>query len=193
MRTTVLRGAKDSGFCPLSFPSPRRQEHSRRLRPLTVPGNGCNPYPEPPASALRSGLSGPGDGATPSASVDLQLCLRTTGAEAPPAEEEEGAGSQAAVTQAHPFIPQTQAAQPRTGETGWDGDTIPGRDTSQLTTGRVEAEGGAGVIGAGSQSLGRSLSGEPYWKTMTFRAREEHVQRPGGGRCQEFRKVLVRS
>lgn len=70
--------------------------------------DGCSPYPEPLASAPQCGPSGAGDGATPSVSSGLQQCLRTTGAEGPPAEEE-GAGSQATMTQAHSFPPQTWA------------------------------------------------------------------------------------
>ena len=66
------------------------------------------PYPEPPVSAPQYGPHGAGGRVTPSASSGLQPCLRTTGAEGPPAEEER-AGSQATKTQSRSFTPRTRA------------------------------------------------------------------------------------
>lgn len=123
--------------------------------PLPVLCSGHDSYPAPPVSALRCGLSAPGDGATPSASADLPPCLRTTGAEGPPVGEE-GAGSQAVMTQAHSFTPQTRAKPPRVGDTGGDGDTIPDRDAPcppQAGPGQREELGAQGIQGASELGL----------------------------------------
>ena len=145
VRTTVLSGVEDSDVCGST---------AEGWDPLSPLRNGCDPHPEPPASAFQGGLSGPGDEASPSAFADLRPCPRTTGAEGPPAEEE-GADNQAAMTQAHSFAPQTWA-KPRTGDTGGDGDTIP--DTGvphppQAGPGQREERGAQGIQGTSELGL----------------------------------------
>lgn len=83
----VLKGAEDFHFRSLLFPSLERGSTVEGQDPLHPLQDGA-PYPALPASAPGCGQSGADDGATPLASAGLQLCLRTTGAGGPPAEEE---------------------------------------------------------------------------------------------------------
>lgn len=88
MKPSVLRRAEDFDFRALLSQAWKEGDCEVQDLLLPLPDGKEGAYPEPPASAPGCGLSRAGDGAIPSTSAGLQLCLRTTGAGGPPAEEE---------------------------------------------------------------------------------------------------------